>query len=454
MNRFARRLLSAAFAVLFCALLCLSSFAATANEYGLGLSTEQQKDQYTVTLKNQNSFPVSGVRLSCQLPEELRSSGKTDVEAAIVEAGRSLTLKLPLTESGGFIGSNGSGARKSTVAAVVIAVAAVLTAAVVFVVVVSRKKAAEAVAVILAVFLLLPCFNLLQVHAWGTLLPKSFSLQDTVTLKEKAYAVTVTVRYQASSAQSSYFETTVASPDEDGSTRTEYITSLSGTAVAAGQVKQVTYEVAAAIDNYAPETVGEAALDGCGWSVDRFDLKPGDNLITVTTVLDDGRTQTQTRHLTYDPGSVYVSRPDELRREGETEYVNGIVNVFFKNGTAPERADEVIRSLGGVRVGEVYASDLYQARVDADSLAELQAYCERFEQVEDVSLAVIERTADLAADAVPNDKWFMANPSWNPNYPRGYNCGRRAGRVGLQRQHDPRQRRAGGFGRLLRPQRF
>ncbi|MBQ9553172.1 MAG: S8 family serine peptidase [Clostridia bacterium] len=420
MNRFKKRILSVGFIALLCVLFCLPSFAATTNEYGLGLTTGQQANKYTVTLKNQNSFPVNGVSVTCELPDGLRSSGKTNAEAKTFAAGQRLELKLPLTEASGFIGSNGTGIPKSTALAVVTAVV-VIAAAAVLAGLLRRRKAAKAVAAALAVLLLLPCFSLLQVNAWGVPLDKSFTLQDTVTLDGQEYPVTVTVKYTASSAKNSYFETTVAPPVEDGSTVTEYITSLSGQTVAAGRVQKVTYEMAAAIDNYEPEVSGEAVLDGCAWSVDRFDLKPGDNKITVTSFLDDGRTQSETYHLTYDKGRVFTCDQSELRQEGEVEYVKGLVNVFFKNGTAPERADEIIHALGGVRVGEVYASDLYQARVDAQNLAELQEYCNRFTQFEEVRLAIIERTVELETNAVPNDPWMMSNVTWNFDYPQGYN---------------------------------
>ena len=420
MNRFKKRILSVGFIALLCVLFCLPSFAATTNEYGLGLTTGQQENKYTVTLRNQNSFPVSGVSVTCELPDGLRSSGKTSAEAKTFAAGQRLELKLPLTEASGFIGSNGTGIPKSTALTVLIALV-VIAAAAVLAVLLRRRKAAKAVAAALAALLLLPCFSLLQVNAWGVPLDKSFTLQDTVTLDGQEYPVTVTVKYTASSAKNSYFETTVAPPAEDGSTLTEYITSLSGQTVAAGRVQKVTYEMAAAIDNYEPEVSGEAVLDGCEWSVDRFDLKPGDNQITVTSFLDDGRTQSETYHLTYDKGRVYTCGQNELRREGEIEYVNGLVNVFFQNGTAPERADEIIHALGGVRVGELYASNLYQARVDAQNLEELQEYCNRFSQFEEVRSALIERTVDLQTNEVPNDKWLMTNPTWNFDYPQGYN---------------------------------
>ena len=77
-----KRIISVVFAILLCSLLGFSSLAATANEYGLGLTTGQKNDKYTVTLKNENGFPVSGVQLICELPGELRSSAKTDAEAS------------------------------------------------------------------------------------------------------------------------------------------------------------------------------------------------------------------------------------------------------------------------------------------------------------------------------------------------------------------------------------
>ncbi len=421
MKQIYKRITAVVLIALLGALFCFSSFAATTNEYGLGLVAEQKHDKYIVKLTNQNSFQVKGVTVKCGLPAELRTSGKTEAQAQQLDSGQSLVLNLPLTEASGFIGENGSGVRKSTIAVVVIAVAAGIAVAVAFILLVLRKMAAESVAVVLAVLLLLPCFNLIQVNAWGSGEAKAFTLEDTVTVKERAYPVTVSVNYIASSAQKSYFETTLEPPVEEDSTLTEYITSLNGKTMAAGQVKSVTYEVRAAIDNYAPETTGEAVMEGCAWSVDRFDLKPGDNEIVVTSTLDDGRTQRASYHLTYDNGKVYTCQPEELRQEGEIEYVNGLVNVFFKNGTAPERADEVIHSLGGVRVGEKYASDLYQARVKAQSYEELEAYCSRFAQFDEVRLAMPEFAVDLQTNVIPNDKWMMSNPTWDYDYPQGYN---------------------------------
>ena len=416
-----KRVISAVITALLCAVFCFSSFAATANEYGLGLTAEQKHDKYTVKLTNQNSFPVDGVSVSCELPADLRSSGKTEAQAQKFAPGQSLVLNLPLTEASSFIGENGSGVRKSTIVVVVIAVAAGIAVAVAFIIFALRKMAAETVAVVLAVLLLLPCFNLLQVNAWGGGEAKCFTLEDTVTVKDQTYLVTIKVNYTASTAKNSYFETTVAPPVEEDSTVTDFATSLSGKTVAAGQVKSVTYEVRSAIDNYEPETTGEAVMDGCSWSADRFDLKPGDNEIVVTSTLDDGRTQTESYHLTYDPGNVYLCQTDELRRSGEIEYVNGLVNIFFKDGTTPERADEIIRSLGGVRIGEKYASNLYQARVDAQSLEELQDYCDRFGALDEVRLALIEQTIDLQTNAIPNDKWMMSSPTWNTDLPQNYN---------------------------------
>lgn len=415
-----KRIISVVFAILLCSLLGFSSLAATANEYGLGLTTGQKNDKYTVTLKNENGFPVSGVQLICELPGELRSSAKTDAEASMFEAGHSLELRLPLTQADGFIGSNGSGVRKSTIG-IAAAAAVVIAGAVILAAVLRRKKAPKAVSVVLAVLMLLPCFNLLQVNAWGSVVLQEFTLQDTVTLDGREYPVTVRVKYMASSAKKSYFETTVEPPVEEDSTLTEYITSLSGKTVAAGTVQKVTYEVRAAVDNYEPDVNGEAVMDGCSWSVDRFDLKPGDNEITVTSYLEDGRTQRETYHLTYDKGHLLRCEPDELRQHDDLTYVNGLVDVFFKNGTAPERADEVIRSLGGVRVGEVYASDLYQARVKAQSFEELEDFCSRFAQFDEVRLAMPEFAVDLQTNEIPNDKWMMNNPTWNADYPNGYN---------------------------------
>ncbi len=422
MKKVTRRTASLLLTMIFCILFCFSSFAATTNEYGLGLSTELNKTNYTVTLCNRNSFAVGGVEVKCDLPGDLRTSGKVNASAESFTAGQSLTLKMPLTEAKAFIGQNGSGIRVKTAAfgggAAVLAVCAVVFTAVLL----RRKKASKAVALVLAVFMLLPCFNLLKVNAWGTDEVHTFTMQDTVTLDGKEYPVSVTVRYLASTARKNYFETTVTPDAADGSTVTEYKTSVSGETVAAQRVEKVTYEVSSAIDNYEPGGSGEAVLDGCSWSVDRLDLKPGDNKITVTSTLSDGQTKTDSYHLTYDKGTVYQCKENELKEEGECRYVNGMINLFFRDGVSVERADEIIRSLGGVRIGELYASDLFQARVDADSLEELQDYCRRYEQFEEVRLAMIERAIDLETQSVvPNDKWLMSKPSWDENYPQSYN---------------------------------
>ncbi|HBL40654.1 MAG TPA: hypothetical protein DDY98_03425 [Ruminococcaceae bacterium] len=422
MKKITKRALSSVISVLFCVLLCFSSFAATTNEYGLGLSSEQKKDTYTVKLYNQNNFPVSGVELKCELPEELRTSGKTVVNADTFLSGQSLTLKMPLAKASGFIGQNGAGIRVKTAAFGGGAVVLFVCALFLLTYLVRRKKTTKAVAAVLAVFMLLPCFNLMQVNAWGVGEARSFTMQDTVTLDGKEYPITVSVRYVALTSNDSYFETTVNAPAEDGSVLTEYITSVSGKTVAAQTVEKVTYEVSSEIDNYTPEGFGEAVLDGCNWSVDRFDLKPGDNKITVTSTLSDGRTQSETYHLTYDKGTLYQCEPNELVQDGENSFVNGMVNIFFRDGVSVERADEIIRSVGGVRIGELYASDLFQARVDAHSAEELQEYCNRFEQFEEVRLAMVERSIDLETQAVtPTDKWMMSNPTWNENYPKDYN---------------------------------
>ena len=81
MNTIKKRTAAVLLTVLLGALFCFSSFAATANEYGLGLTTAQEADRYAVTLRNQHDFAVSGVSVTCGLPGGLSTSGRTDAAA-------------------------------------------------------------------------------------------------------------------------------------------------------------------------------------------------------------------------------------------------------------------------------------------------------------------------------------------------------------------------------------
>lgn len=426
-----KRLAVFAFCAAFSLLFCLSASAADANEYGLGLtvSCEESDGNATVniSLKNSNSFDVDGIGISAQTAEDVH-----DKKIGTLKAGESFDTAVsfkPLVEQAAVEIPQPEAVQTEESHAGKVIAAAVAAIAITAVALILIKKNRKAAALMLAVTILLPFSGMFSVHAIGADESRSFTLETSITVDGKDYPLSVKVDYTASTAKNSYFEfeTAPEEAEKDGQTVTRLTTDFSGTATANESVKTVTYEIRSEIDNYESPVTGEADLAGCEWSADRLALKPGKNEITFTAELSNGEKQTQTYELTYDRGELYEYRPEEVKEENGTKYVENVINIYFDTNTTDERIAEILAEQKLAQIGESNSIDLIQVRTLAKSLAELQEKCSELKNYDEIMLVQISELFNFQLDSVyPNDPWyetskFTYSETWNENIPGGLN---------------------------------
>ncbi len=440
MKKSAKRFFTFALCVLFCGVFCLFSSALSTNEYGLGLTANSKESNgnatVTLKLKNSNNFDVNDIMITHNIPDglALRYEGEispahdssagyqlgTDTLTAgdtyeaqlifvAVDSPTSAGVEAPIVKKG----------NEKTVIAAVVAAVVVIAVGVFFAI---RHK--KATAMIMAIVMLIPVIGIFGVHAVGTDELRSFTLEDTVTLDDKEYPLSITVSYSASTAKNSYFEFETAEKESDNKTVTRPVADFSGTATADSKVISVKYEVRSDIDSFEVGSSGDAVLDGCEWSVDNLPLKSGENKVTFIAELDNGETQTQVQNIFYDRGELYTrTKADEVEENG-TKYVKEVVNIYFDINTTDERINEILAEIGAERVGEVNDIAMVQARVEAENLDALSKKCEEIEKYDEVIGAGVEQILPLEINAVTNDPWSTYtgyNESRNEEIPNGYN---------------------------------
>ncbi len=431
MRKNLNRLLGFLLTIVLAASFCFFASAASANKYGLGLSTAVDGTTVNFALKNVNDFSVSSVSVAPTVPVELRLESGEAYAAQELGAGEALNGSFTY-----FLNQNADPAASTeisdepssnktalTVAVIVLAIAA---AAFIAVKGIKHKRAA---AMFMAVMLLVPMCSVFCVHAVGIENLNSFDLEETVTVDGKEYPIKLTVYYEANSAKQSYFEFETAEekvPEED-ETVTRLVTDFGGIAAANESVKNVSYSIKSELDGYEKAVTGTAELNGCEWSAEQLPLKPGKNEITFTAALENGETQTKIYSLFYDAGETYQHREDEIKQENDTKYVENMLNIFFEAGTTDERIEEILSAEKAVRIGEVNGAVMVQARVLAKDLAELKAKCGDFQKHDEVVLAEINSVLDLELDAqpvYPNDTWYNNTSysyTWDESLPAGNN---------------------------------
>ena len=422
--------------VAFSAVFCLSSSAASANEYGLGLCVNCEEAAAgavaNIKLKNSNSFDVEGVSLSAVTADGLLLvSGEDAQNIGTLKAGEAfetalsfeslveqVAVEIPQPEAAVQAKENVGGQIAAALAAVLLIIAAV---------VILMKKNKKAAALMLAVTVMLPFVGMFSVHAVGLDEAKSFTLEANITVDGREYPLTVKVDYTASTAKNSYFEfdTAPEAAEKDGQTVTRLTTDFSGTAAANEAVKTVTYEIKSEIDGYENSVTGEAVLDGCDWSADSLALKPGKNEITFTAELENGTTQTQTYELTYDRGELYEYKPEEVKEENGIQYVENVINIYFDVNTADERIAQILAEQSLAQIGEINDIRMVQTRTLAADLDELNEKMAELEEYDEVVLACAEQLVELESNTVPDDTWDLYGDghteTWDESMPGGYN---------------------------------
>lgn len=440
MKKATKRLSAFVFCCILCGVFCFFSSAKSTNEYGIGLTVNStaQDNSATVTLnlKNSNSFDVSGVELVHTVPDglELKSEIKDkNGEGCIIPVG-TLTagstyeaqlvfdvISAPIF-AGGEASTEALAVKKTNEKAVI---AAVIAAAVLIaVVIIFARKHKKAAALLLALTMLTPVMGMFVAQAANAAEPRSFSLEETITVGDKSYPVSITVNYTAAGVSDTYFELEAEGDTGKEKEVNRSVADFSGTAIAGATVSSVTYEVRSGIDGFETGSSGAAVLNGCDWSADNVALKHGDNTVTFTATLDNGETQTYTQEIYYDAGEIYQRTKDEEAEENGIEYVKEIVNIYFDIDTTDERINEILADFSAERVGEVNDIVMVQARVKAENLDELNEICAKLEEYDEVIGAGIEQILPLEINVTTNDPWTS-----NVNYkepideaiPKGYN---------------------------------
>jgi subtilisin family serine protease len=123
--------------------------------------------------------------------------------------------------------------------------------------------------------------------------------------------------------------------------------------------------------------------------------------------------------------SSYEVKSDAIVSDDATGnyYVSDVVLVTFSPGTTTSEKNDLVRSLGGKVIGRLDDFDQYQLSVDASSLEDLRAVCEKYAQSDIVSFAQPDY-ANTVCDTTsyrsnPDDPWgqegcpFAANTSGN-----------------------------------------
>lgn len=423
-----KRLAVLAFCAAFLLVFCLSANAADANEYGLGLTVSCEEADgnaaVNISLKNSNSFDVDGIGISAAAADDVHNA-----EIGTLKAGESFDTAvdfIPLVEQAAVEIPQPEAVQEEN-HAIKILLAAVTAIAITALALVLIKKHKKAAALMLAAIIIMPFAGMFSVHAIGADEARSFTLETSITVDGKEYPLSVKVDYTASTAKNSYFEfeTAPEEAEKNGQTVTRLTTDFSGTATANESVKTVTYEIRSEIDGYETPVTGEADLAGCEWSADSLALKPGKNEITFTAELSNGEKQTQTYELTYDRGELYEYKPEEVKEEDGTTYVENVINIYFDTDTTDERIAEILAEQNLAQIGEINDIRMVQTRTLAADFDALNAQCAEIEGYSEVLLACVEEIIELESNAIPDDSWDLYDENykedWRESMPGGYN---------------------------------
>ena len=164
----------------------------------------------------------------------------------------------------------------------------------------------------------------------------------------------------------------------------------------------------------------EATVTGSDWSIDDLTLMPGENTITVTATTESGNTATEVIEIEYDMGEV-AEVENTLETEDGLVYSDNQLLVMFDSDVSEERAEEIIASVGGKVIGNIYVLDEYQIEVEPTDYEGLTAISKKLESFDEVILAELNTVMETDM-AVPNDPWG-GSQSWNEETPAGRNWG-------------------------------
>lgn len=436
MKNAVKRFASFVICCILCGVFCLFSSAKSTNEYGLGLTADNSVADSSATvslsLKNSNNFDVNNIKIIYTVPEGLelkseiasKSSAGCVIPVGKLTAGSTYETKLVFNAINAPVITDGEVSAEPEVEAVAVkktnekAVIAAVAAAVVVVavVIIFARKHKKAAAMLLALTMLTPVMGMFIANAAES---RSFTLEDSITIGDTSYPISITVNYTAENETDFELEAEGAA-----GTVTRPVADFSGTAIADSTVTSVTYEVRSDIDDFEIGSSGTATLNGCDWSVDNLALKHGDNKVTFTATLANGETHTQVQDIYYDKGELYQRTPNEEAEENGTKYVKEIVNIYFDIDTTEERIEEILSEIGAERVGEVNDIVMVQARVEAENLDALNKKCEEIEKYDEVIGAGIEQILPLEINVTTNDPWSTYTghkETVNESIPGGYN---------------------------------
>lgn len=437
MKNAVKRLASFVICCILCGVFCLFSSAKSTNEYGLGLTADSSvadnSATVTLSLKNSNSFDVKDIEIVYTVPEGLelkseiadKNSEGCVIPVGSLTAGDTYKSELVFNAINAPVITDGEASAEPEVEAVAVkktnekAVIAAVAAAVVIVavVIIFARKHKEAAAMLLALTMLTPVMGMFIANAAES---RSFTLEDSITIGDTSYSISITVKYTAESEADFELEAEGAA-----GTVTRPVADFSGTAIADSTVTSVTYEVRSDIDDFEVGSSGTATLNGCDWSVDNLALKHGDNKVTFIATLANGETRTQVQDIYYDKGELYQRTPDEEAEENGTKYVKEIINIYFDLDTTDERIAEILADFGAERVGEVNDIAMVQARFEAENLDKLNEICTKLEEYDEVIGAGIEQILPLDVNVVAtNDPWSTSvnhKETVNEDIPGGYN---------------------------------
>lgn len=436
MKNAVKRFASFVICCILCGVFCLFSSAKSTNEYGLGLTADSSVADNSATvmlsLKNSNSFDVKDIEIVYTVPEgfELKSEiADKNSEGCVIAvgslaAGDTYKSELVFNAINAPVITDGEASTEPEVEAVAVkktnekAVIAAVAAAVVVVavVIIFARKHKKAAAMLLALTMLTPVMGMFIANAAES---RSFTLEDSITIGDTSYPISITVNYTAESEADFELEAEGAA-----GTVTRPVADFSGTAIADSTITSVTYEVRSDIDNFEVGSSGTATLNGCDWSIDNLALKHGDNKVTFTATLANGETRTQVQDIYYDKGELYQRTPDEEAEENGTKYVKEIINIYFDLDTTDERIAEILADFGAERVGEVNDIAMVQARFEAENLDKLNEICTKLEEYDEVIGAGIEQILPLNINTVTNDPWstyVSYKETRNEEIPDGYN---------------------------------
>ena len=437
MKNAVKRLASFVICCILCGVFCLFSSAKSTNEYGLGLTADSSvadnSATVTLSLKNSNSFDVKDIEIVYTVPEGLelkseiadKNSEGCVIPVGSLAAGDTYKSELVFNAINAPVITDGEASAEPEVEAVTVkkknekAVIAAVVAAVVIVavVIIFARKHKKAAAMLLALTMLTPVMGMFIANAAES---RSFTLEDSITIGDTSYPISITVKYTAESEADFELEAEGAA-----GTVTRPVADFSGTAIADSTVTSVTYEVRSDIDDFEVGSSGTATLNGCDWSIDNLALKHGDNKVTFTATLANGETRTQVQDIYYDKGELYQRTPDEEAEENGTKYVKEIINIYFDLDTTDERIAEILADFGAERVGEVNDIAMVQARFEAENLDKLNEICTKLEEYDEVIGAGIEQILPLDVNVVAtNDPWSTSvnhKETVNEDIPGGYN---------------------------------